>query len=112
MEKSFKEVNRKIQSMSAALALIESELRDFIPDALARTSAKVIAKQLSATERAARNWKQRQNLPGGAYLIMLGRAYPAIGAKLIELLNAEMGDTGRQPAEVLNEIQKLLEARK
>lgn len=105
---SFTKNNRNFQSMTA-LALIETELRDLVPDALDGISAKVIARQLSATERAARNWKQRQNLPGGAYLIMLGRAYPAIGRKLVELLQAETGDIDRTPSEVLGDIQRLIE---
>ena len=95
--------------MTAALALIETELRDFIPRALDGVSAKSLAKQLSATERAARNWKQSQNLPGGAYLIMLGRLRPEIRRKLTELMHAEMGETDKHPDEVLTEIQRIID---
>ena len=95
--------------MSAAVA-IEREMREFLPVAVRRAGpAKVVALFADATPRSVENWCEGQNLPSAPALISMARHIPELKAKVLEWLDASTGDSGDDPARVLNEIQRLLQ---
>lgn len=97
--------------MSAALA-IEREMREFIPTAVRRAgTAKVVALFADTTPRSVENWGDGQNLPSAPALISMARHIPELRAKITEWMDATTGDSGNDPARVLNEIQRLLTER-
>jgi hypothetical protein len=102
---------RKFRRMTAAL-LLEREMRDFIPTAVRRAgTAKVVALFADTTPRTVENWSDGQNLPSAPALISMARHIPELRAKVMEWMDASTGDSGNDPARVLNEIQRLLSSR-
>lgn len=97
--------------MGAVVAL-ERQMREFIPTAVRRAgTAKVVALFADSTPRAVENWSEGQNLPSAPALISMARHIPELRAKVIEWMDASMGGSGDDPSRVLNEIQRLLQAR-
>lgn len=95
-----------------AVLKIEREMRDFIPTAVRRAgTAKVVALFADATPRSVENWSEGSNLPSAPALISMARHIPELKAKVLEWLDASTGDSGDDPSRVLNEIQRLLQAR-
>lgn len=97
--------------VSAALA-IEQEYREIVPRVLRqeRRTAKVIALFAGTTPRAVENWRDGTNGPQVPHFIALAREIPELKAKVLEWLEADNG-AGHDPAKVLDQIQKLLQAR-
>ncbi len=105
--------NRNIRgSIVSAAVAIEREMREFIPTAVRRAgTAKVVALFADATPRAVENWSEGQNLPSAPALISMARHIPELKAKVLEWLDAEQAANDRDPSQVLNEIQRLLQDR-
>ena len=104
---------RKLRGLrvSAAIA-IEREYREFVPQVLReeRRTAKIIALRVGSTPRAVENWREGYNMPSVPHFIALANEIPALKAKVLEWLGADSGG-GSDPAKVLSEIQRLLQAR-
>lgn len=101
------------ESKVNAVAAIEREMREFLPHVVRNSghTAKVIALFTESTPRTVENWEQGQNLPSAPKLIVLAARYPELRQKLNEWMDAITGESGVDPARVLNEIERLLEGR-
>ena len=95
--------------MSAALAIRErlvSELPVLLQDN--RESAKVIALKIGTTPRCVQGLRQGEHVARSDVLIALARKYPPVKKLLLDLMDAETGDSGDSPSEVLSKIQSLV----
>jgi hypothetical protein len=97
--------------MSALAATIEREARELLPRVIGRESAKVLAFRAGSTKRSAINWQNGDHLPSVPHFIALARQYPELKMKVLEWLEASTGENERDPAQVLNDIARLLQRR-
>lgn len=105
----------KLPGMSA-LAIKECLIVQFPP--LLRAvpdTAKEIAQDIEATPRAIEGQRQGEHLPSLPVGLALGRKFPQIRELFNRLMDAEAGDSGDDPARIVDEIhrltQKLMESR-
>lgn len=94
--------------MSAALTIREkliNELPQWVGDL--REPAKVIAFKIGATPRCVQGLRQSEHCARADVLLALGKRYPAIRQKIMELMDAETGESGDDPARVLSTIARL-----
>jgi hypothetical protein len=98
--------------MSAALA-IEQELVTLVPSTLQRDrrSAKVIALHVGTTPKAVENWRQGMNLPTIPHFIALAKQYPELRLKVLEWLEAHLGENDQDPARLADEFARFLQQR-
>jgi hypothetical protein len=103
---------RKIQ-MSTALAHIEVEGAELIRSIARREPAKVIALKTGITPRHVYNLREEIGQPQLAWpaFIAFAKQYPDLRTKVLEWLEASTGDNERDPAQVLNDIARLLQQR-
>jgi hypothetical protein len=96
-------------SVSAALAM-RDEIGAMLPRVLERTRepAKVLAFKVGVSKRTIESVKRNEHAISAGALIALAREYPGVKALVISLVNAETGDSGENPAAVLDQIHKLL----
>lgn len=97
--------------MTAFALQVEQEAREFVPRVLAREPAKVVAFKGGATQRSAENWQGGACLPQVPHFFALARQYPELKAKALEWLDASTGESGEDPARVLDEIARLVNRR-
>jgi hypothetical protein len=97
--------------MSALAATIEREAREILPRVIGRECAKVLAFKAGSTKRSAVNWQNGDHLPSVPHFIALARQYPELKSKVLEWLEASTGENERDPAQVLNDIARLLQQR-
>lgn len=90
---------------------IRKALVDEFPALMPREPAKVIALKIGATPRCIHGLRQGEHIPRADLMIALAREYPLIRRRLIELMDAEMGESGVDPQLVLDEIAKLVHRR-
>lgn len=98
---------RKVPGMSA-LAIRECLIVEF-PRAIQQVqeTAKVIAWNVDTTKRAIEGQRQGEHLPSLPVGLALARQYPPIKKLFLKLMEAETGDSGDEPAAILDQIQKL-----
>lgn len=110
---SFNSTYRKFQSMSALALQLRDEGNAIIRDIARRESAKILAFKAGITPRHVYNLREEIGQPDLAWphFIMVAKQYPELRAKVMEWLDASIGDNDRNPSEVLNEIQRLLTER-
>jgi hypothetical protein len=78
---------------------------------LARTiPAKIFAANANISPRHVYNLREEIGQPDLAWpsFIMVAKQYPELRVKVMEWLDASIGDNDRDPSQVLNEIQRLL----
>lgn len=95
--------------MKNALAL-KHEFRSRVPD-LVRASgipSKVLAFDIGITERGVEKIKGGDSLPSLPVAIAMAQRIPALREYLVRLMNAELGESGEDPARVLDELTKML----
>ena len=96
--------------VSAALS-IRRALVDDLPALMPRESAKIIAFKVGVTPRCIHGIRQSEHAPRSDVLLALGRRYPIIRQKIMELMDAETGTSGDDPSNVLDQIAKLVQGR-
>jgi hypothetical protein len=92
--------------MSAAMA-IRRALVDELPALMPREPAKVIALKIGTTPRCIHGLRQGEHVARADVLLALGKRYPAIRQKIMELMDAETGESGDDPSAVLSQIAQL-----
>lgn len=98
--------------MTALATTIEREALELLPRLLQREPAKVIAFKAGVrSPRTAENWQTGVNLPQVPAFLSLARQFPELKAKVLEWLDASMGENEQDPARVLDEIAKLMRGR-
>ena len=101
---------RKFQSMNAFALKMETDGNAIIRDIARRVPAKILAANANISPRHVYNLREEIGQPDLAWphFILIAREYPQLRTKVMEWLEASVGDNGRDPAHVLDEIQKLL----
>jgi hypothetical protein len=100
----------------SALAIKECLIVEFpLAIRMVPESAKVIAFNIDTTPRAIEGQRQGEHLPSLPVGLALARQYPHIKKLFMKLMDAETGESGDDPARIVDEIhrltQKLMEAR-
>jgi hypothetical protein len=88
--------------MNTALAIRDTLLTRF-PDLMPEKPAKVVAREVGATPRCIKGQKEGDHLPSLHVAIALAQRYPEIRSFLTRLMHAEMGESGEDPALVIND---------
>lgn len=98
--------------MNVAVAYDYNDYSTVVADALKRDPrpAKVIALRIGATPRAVENWREGLNEPRGRMFFKLAMEVPELRGHALRWLDADNGN-GEDPAKLLDQIQKLLQAR-
>jgi hypothetical protein len=98
--------------MSAALH-IRDDLAHMLPRVLKRTHepAKILAFKAGVSKRTVEGVRRGESEISAPALLALAREYPGVRALVLSLVNAETGDSGEHPAEILNQIAKLIQGR-
>lgn len=92
----------------SALAIKECLIVEF-PRAIRQVqeTAKVIALNIDTTPRAIEGQRQGEHLPSLAVGLALARQYPHIKQLFMKLMDAETGESGDNPAQIISEIHRL-----
>jgi hypothetical protein len=95
--------------MSAALH-IRDDLATMLPRALERTRepAKVLSFVAGVSKRTIEGLKRKEHPISAPALLALAREYPAVKALVLSLVDAETGDSGQNPAQILSQIATLV----
>jgi hypothetical protein len=96
-------------SMSAALH-IRDDLAHMLPRVLRRTQepAKVLAFKAGVSKRTVEGVRRGESEISAPALLALAREYPAVKALVLSLVDAETGDSGQNPAQILSQIATLV----
>lgn len=97
----------------SAVALVEREMREFVPQIVRQSgeTAKVIALFAETTPRTVENWGDGQCLPSAPRLIVLAAKYPALRQKVNEWMDAISGESGDDPRKILHDVYHMLAER-
>jgi hypothetical protein len=99
--------------MSAAVAYIEAEGSELIRNIARREPAKVIALKTGITPRHVYNLREEIGQPnlGWPSFIALAKQYPELRTKVLEWLDAHMGENDQDPARLADEFARFLQQR-
>ena len=92
---------------------IRDDLAAMLPRVLARTHqpAKVLAFKAGVSLRTIEGVKRQEHAISAPALLALAREYPQVRALVLSLVQAETGDSGENPAAILDQIAKLVQGR-
>ena len=111
MEQSREPDKRTVKGkrMSAALA-IRTELGREIPAILqnVQQSAKIIAIRAGVTPRCIEALREHEHGVSAHVLLALAQQYPAVKQLVMRLMDAETGDSGENPASIVEQIRRLV----
>lgn len=95
----------RLRTVNVAVA-IRQELKRDLPPALrlVHDSAKEAARKVGNTPRAVEAHRQDEELPRLDVGLAYARLYPHVRELFIRLMDAETGDSGENPAKVINEF--------
>jgi len=89
-------------------------VREEIGKALRKSpkTCKQLGRDFGVDPRSIDNYRHERNMPAVPVFITMAREIPELKAKVLEWLDASTGDSGTDPARVLDDIQRLLSARR
>ena len=91
--------------------VVNDTLRAELPAALAKYPVKQVANDAHCSERTVENWRSGTVIISATRLFALAALYPEVRALVRRLTLAEQGD-GEHPQQVLDQIAKLIGARR
>lgn len=95
----------KLPTMSAAVAIREELKRELPPLLrLVHDSAKEAARKVGNTPRAVEAHRQDEELPRLDVGLAYARLYPDVRELFMRLMDAETGDSGENPAKVIDDF--------
>lgn len=97
--------------MSALAARVEREALELLPRVIGQECAKVVAFQAGARRRTAANWQKGDNLPSLPHFVALARQYPELRTKLLDWVDAHMGENDQDPSKLANDLARFLQER-
>lgn len=99
--------------MSAAVLHMRDEGNAIVRDIARRESAKILAFKAGISPRHVYNLREEIGQPDIAWphFIAVAKHYPELRVKVMEWLDASIGENDKDPTQVLNEIQRLLSNR-